>query len=460
MTTYYVGPGGNDANNGQSWANRKATLNGAEDVPVAAGDTVYVGPGVYRELLTVDVSGTSGNLISYIADVTGANTDGVGGEVRITGSDDDQTAARANAITATSKDYRKFRGFLLDTTSSNVISLATSCSGWIIENCRLQGNAASNLINVAGTGTNNTIRKCVLLLARNRGVLFTHATTVDNAGHVIENCILLAGPVGAGVRTDRIGGITVRNCLFVSWNQAVQVGTALTAGQTVTVNNCVVCGNTTGFSATVTGEIVENYNSLFSNSTDRANTSTGANSNAYPPLFALPLLFDGIRMPQNLFEFSEWSKLRAIAGTGEATDDLLGRTRPSTSAKKSWGPTQYDDVSRNTGTVHAGSAALKLADAGRVQFYVPVGNESTTFSVYVYREASYAGTSPQMVIHQPGQADVVVTDAGSSGSWNLLTTTLTPATNPAYAVVELVSNNTATSGSGSYAVYFDDLSVT
>ena len=69
MTTLYVGPGGNDANNGLSWANRRLTLNGVEDKPVAAGDTVYVGPGVYRETLTVDVAGSSGNPITYIGDV-------------------------------------------------------------------------------------------------------------------------------------------------------------------------------------------------------------------------------------------------------------------------------------------------------------------------------------------------------------------------------------------------------
>lgn len=46
MTTYYVGSGGNNANAGTSWSQRKLTLNGVEDIPVAAGDTVYVAPGV------------------------------------------------------------------------------------------------------------------------------------------------------------------------------------------------------------------------------------------------------------------------------------------------------------------------------------------------------------------------------------------------------------------------------
>jgi hypothetical protein len=89
MATYYVGIGGNDSNDGTSWSSRKLTLNGAEDIPVAAGDTVYVGPGTYREMLTCDVGGSDGSPITYIGDYDGSHTDGVGGIVRISGSDDD-----------------------------------------------------------------------------------------------------------------------------------------------------------------------------------------------------------------------------------------------------------------------------------------------------------------------------------------------------------------------------------
>lgn len=38
--TYYVGPGGSDANDGMTWVTRKLSLN---DVPVGTGDTVYCG---------------------------------------------------------------------------------------------------------------------------------------------------------------------------------------------------------------------------------------------------------------------------------------------------------------------------------------------------------------------------------------------------------------------------------
>ena len=46
MATYYVGLGGDNGNSGLSWALRKLTLNGAEDIPVADADIVYVGQGV------------------------------------------------------------------------------------------------------------------------------------------------------------------------------------------------------------------------------------------------------------------------------------------------------------------------------------------------------------------------------------------------------------------------------
>jgi hypothetical protein len=137
--------------------------------------------------------------------------------------------------------------------------------------------------------------------------------------------------------------------------------------------------------------------------------------------------------------------------------DFYGIMRPITSAKKSWGAIQYADTSRSSTQAHAGTYSLKLADAGRIQFTLPTTHVSTTFSVYVYREADYTGVNPQMIVKQPGVADNVTLDGGNAAGWNLLTTTLTPATAPAYVIVELVSNNTA--AAGSYGLYFDTLAI-
>ena len=107
MATYYVGIGGNDSNDGLSWAQRKLTLGGAEAL-VAAGDIVYIGAGTYREKLICGVSGSIGAPITYIGDYDGSHTDGTGGVVRVTASNDDLVSARNICIDANGKDHRTF----------------------------------------------------------------------------------------------------------------------------------------------------------------------------------------------------------------------------------------------------------------------------------------------------------------------------------------------------------------
>lgn len=475
MAVRYVdGIDGNDANDGLAaytggGHGPKFTLNGCENTPVVAGDFCWVRPTVYREMLTCDVSGAAGSPITYCGDVAGEIW-GVGGVVRITGSDNDQTATRVSCITSTAqRNYRTFRGFVFDMTSSHIIvgsTVGSAGTNWIIEDCLFE-NGVGSATSIYCSGANQlawTIRRCCFLHNYNGSVFvdFTNTVAVDNTGHIIEDCI---GIGGFGFRSTRVGGITVRNCTVILGGRAVYVSSALTVGQTIIVNNCILFGNSSALTATVLGELIEDYNSLFANATPRINVAVGANSNAYPPLFDYGILHagasqvSGFRFPSPIFgALSQWSQIRAIADTGAATEDIHGLSRPVTAGKRSWGAVQYVDMARDTGTVRTGTASKKLADAGRDQIYVPTTNVSTVFSIYVYREANYAGVNPQMIIKQPGQADTVVTDAGAAGAWNQLTTTLTPAALPGYVVIELVSNNTA--AAGNYGVYFDDLTVT
>lgn len=464
MTTYYVGPGGSSGNNGLSWANRKLTLSQVEAIPVVAGDTVYVGPGIYRELLTLGVSGSSGNPITYEADVTGARTDGVGGMVRVTGSDNDQTHTRANCITATSRDWRTFRGFSFDGCSSHFITLITSCSNWVIEDCffDVNGSGAGTQINVAGTGTANTIRRCVFFPCNTSSITFTNGSAVDNTGHLVENCLGIA-PIAALVRSDRIGGITVKNCTGLGGANLVRVGTALTAGQTTTVRDCIAVGQGFCFQAiTAPGtneEITENFNDLYTGGTARSNCTAGANSTTYPALFQPPQLLSGLILPWLFGVLQAGSQLAAKLGSTEATLDLFGRARPATAAKNSWGAIQVQPVTRDMTNFDAGAVGLTLPDASRVQFRVPTPAVSTTISCRVKFDANYAGTKPQMVVKQPGQADVTVTATGTAGSgtYETLTTTLTPSALPTWVVVELVSNNTDTANPATHQAHFDSL---
>ena len=460
MTDRYVGIGGNDGNNGLSWANRKLTLTGAEDTPVAAGDTVYVGPGVYREVLGIDVSGTSGNPITYIADVTGENTDGVGGIVRQTGSDNDLTAVRNNIISANGKDYRTFRGFFYNLAKQPAMNVVNPDT-WIVEDCYFAETIYSPaFIKVTGTDQASfTIRRCIFRQAayNDNCIEFSHSSTVDNTGHLIENCLFDGNMIHVYIL--RIGGITVNNCTFFAAIQALRYAIAPAGGQATTVNNCIIAYGNVGMQATAVGEFVENFNAFFGNDVDRTNTATGADSNTSPPNIIPSLLHDGVIMPAPEWPgmLNEWSQIGRIAGTSEATDDLFGITRPATSSKKSWGAIQLREGERDTATKRTGTASLKLADAGDHQMFLPVDGTEITISCYTLFETNYAGTKPQMIIRQPGQSDDVTLATGAVDTQELLTTTLTPSATPGYVVVIMRSNNTATSGS--YATYFDDLAV-
>jgi hypothetical protein len=241
-------------------------------------------------------------------------------------------------------------------------------------------------------------------------------------------------------------------------NQGIRTVQTIDASFPVNVTNSIICYCNVGFQAVVLGDIVENYNSVFGNNTARSNVNTGANSDTKPAIFAMPLLLGGYQLPApSSTSLSPYSPIRAIAGSGEASEDLYGMTRPTTSSKKSRGSLQFVDTSRETGTTRTGGVSIKMTDAGRYQVLVPVTNVSTTISVYVHREADYAGTLPQMVIKQPGQSDRTTTDTGSASQFNQLTDTFTPSAGTDFVVVELVSNNTATSGN--YDIFFDDLDV-
>ena len=462
MTTYFVGIGGNDGNTGLSWAQRFLTLNAAEDEPLVANDTVYVGPGVYREQLTCDVSGSSGQPITYIGDVSGENTDGIGGIVRITGSDDDQTGSRSYCIYATGKSYRTFRGFVFDMAILAQLNATAGCNGWIVEDCYFGTNDDDSDVGCILYPTADDlfiIRRCVSVCSGRSFSVSSGSDISASASSVIENCFIIGNSTFHAILVSSVDGFIIKNNTIIGASTGIRVE-SLAESQFVDVNNCIIELCYYGLYASALGEIVEDYNSVpFSNGTPRTNVNVGSNSNTYPSLFETPVLLDTFaQYPWKFGELSKCSQLAGIAGTGESSDDLYGVDRPATSAKKSWGAIQYKPGERETTTTYDSSAAsIKLADAGRHQIFVPVTAVSTTITIRVYREANYAGTLPQMMIRQPGQSARTTVDVGSVSTWNLLSDTFTPDSGTNYVIVELVTNNTATSGS--YAVYFDSLSV-
>lgn len=471
MTDRYVGPGGDNANSGLTWALRKLTLNGVEDTPVVAGDTVYVGPGTYRETLTVDVSGSSGSIITYIGDNLGLNTDGVGGEVRITGSDDDKTETRTKCINfPAARDYRTFRGFRLDMASVACIdSSQVGSSELVFEDLVFTGTKTRYGMGMffwPGSGDVITIRRC-FFSCHGEGIgLDRTFTQTSVSGLLIENCIfnMANGEHNyfSGIYADYVYGFTVRNCSF--YNVGQSTGTSLGVDQVDAVNKTYFYNNFSVNSKVLgsTDNIVDDHTYAVALSTSAGmwfNITKGANSVTHNMLMQVPLLLDGFRLPFNLMGFSAES---LIANYGCAnsppSEDFYGITRPVTDSKKTRGAIQFHTVARETTIVPSGETeSVKMKDAMTHQIIVPITGKSMTFSVEVYREADYAGTNPQMIIRQPGQSARTETDVGSASTWNTLSDTFTPASYPTWVVLEIRSNNTATSGD--YDVFCGDFDV-
>ena len=53
--SYYVGPGGDDTNDGLTWKTRKSTLDAVEKV-VGRGDNVYVSTGFYTSTMSIPLN--------------------------------------------------------------------------------------------------------------------------------------------------------------------------------------------------------------------------------------------------------------------------------------------------------------------------------------------------------------------------------------------------------------------
>ena len=288
MAIYYVRKSGNNANDGLTPATAKLTLNGAEDIPVVAGDTVFVGAGTYREQLTCDVSGSDGNPITYIGDYTGQFT-GDPGIIRVTGSDNDLTPARNYSIYANNKSYRIINGLSFDLTNDYAIYTLTNHTNWIIRNCHFQ--LCSGII-FNTPGANHLVENCYFLSgAAKNGIYFYHGTGLSNRNVVIQNCILMVSTLNS----DKVGGILVKNSLFMGASRTMYINT-LPAGQNVTVNNSVFVGATwRTLEATALGELVEDYNTFYLTATPRTNVAVGANSVTTPPIFDARWFFEAVK---------------------------------------------------------------------------------------------------------------------------------------------------------------------
>lgn len=357
MTLYYADASRpDDTGDGLSIPTAKKTIQAAENLNPAAGSIIHVRQGTYRETATLGVSGSAGNQIEIRGDYTGAIFgDPPGGVVRITGSDNDQTATRANCIVNSApRAYRTFTNLLMDTTTGSLVATGAGADNNIFQKCEfVVGGGTGVNINGSATVTNNTIQNCIFFGHRNQNSLSLAFVTsqVNNSNNLIQSCIFLGGATQLSV--TRIGGTVIKNCIHL-WQGAGGAGvgaiasqTALTGGQTITVNNCLLnsCNVALGGQAG-NADITEDYNTFYANITDRTNVNTGAHSVTYPPLFDARWFFELVNGGRMLspFDLASYSQLVNLAGTNPPATDMRGTG--TVGAQREWGALEYDPTLR------------------------------------------------------------------------------------------------------------------
>lgn len=330
MTTYYVRKSGDDGNDGLSAASAFLTIDAAANV-VAAGDTVYIGAGVYRETVTMDTSGSAGSLIQFIGDVSGAQT-GDAGLVIVTAWD--YEGARADLVRNSTLDVNGKEFF----TWENVIftgGLAANVISSVAGNVAFEGVKFTGCVLLGAEGGSNAYFECnqgatpattgltfesCFLLGRLRIEMDENATAERNLKAVVDRCVIIAGHGDYGVHvrritasTQNIGGVTVSNCKIIGAQYGVDGTNLDSTNFPLTVVNTVFIACDTGISRTggTADAVVSGGNNIFY----RHTTATSNVTFQVSDKLSFSLLFGGFADLPFIREFgwSPWLPWEPIA---------------------------------------------------------------------------------------------------------------------------------------------------
>lgn len=309
--------------------------------PLAAADSIYVGAGVYREAVSLGVSGSSGNIITLAGDVDGAQT-GDPGEVQITGwGTNARTTPTTTALTTNSKTFWTIQFFYIAGGTSPVL-IPSGSTNITVQDCAVgaYGNVNSIVITtLVDTNCAIVIDRCRLF--KQAGVITvsspTSATADYNIGLTVRNCVSFGGSgtfvdfTPSGAASFKPGGIAIVNCTHIG---AAVLQARINSATTIpcTVTNCIsMAAGNAWLNAQTAGQITENWNVFYgtaaTNVTQGAQTQSGV---IQPDLhFGQELIWGGQSRP-----FATPTRSSPLIGFGASasptppTVDLLNRSRP------------------------------------------------------------------------------------------------------------------------------------
>jgi len=280
---------------GGPWATFQQPL--STNTPVVGGDSVYFGAGIYREQVTCNQT-TFASTVNLIGDVDGAQTTDPG-EVRLDAHtfSDIQTGTTAGPLNLNSKTFMAFSNIVFVSMGQpTALGTATNSANLSWTDCAFfaEGGVFSATL-ASATASNLTWDRCYFYCGSANVIVVNLPGTASGGGDydaniLVRNCIGLglsgsanylvigSGTTG-GTNTFLGGGITVRACSVFG------MGILKTSTSTVglsTSKPCYafenVCWNApvVALSASVTDNIVEDFNLILSSTGARTSIVAGA----------------------------------------------------------------------------------------------------------------------------------------------------------------------------------------
>jgi hypothetical protein len=359
MPTYYVANYGSNTNNGTTaatpWATVAFALGAASGTNpgLVAGDTVWIAPGTYREVITsTTLTGTSGNTIKIYGDpkFTQSWSAGSAGRVRLTNYSSDTVVPTGSQTLAIIGDYVEIQDICFDgnptgTIADNVITeacLFLRGGNITVTRCTVQTTANLRQLGIEcfmATGKNNlTIDRCSIFAPFGILVISGTQTATYDVNTVVKDSLIIGGlqnPDAAflikGSASSQVTGLRFYNNTILSQNQAVNLFDFSQVGGTTTVvrNNLIYSVKGTGFVSNSSITITQSNNTIFA-ATNFQNISPTTNN------VSAPMLDSGSSRIQ-AFGFLPWHApmagsplISAGTATGAPTIDLYSNTWTST----------------------------------------------------------------------------------------------------------------------------------
>ncbi len=485
-----LGPDASDATN-KPWKTITKALGAAG---VTSGDQVFLAPGTYRE--TVAVAMTSATVETTVsadpANIQGFKTSAAvrvaPGPVVVTAytTDDTTTPSGTTLLNLSGCDFLTFRGIEFVGGSTTIVTATSATSTNItFQDCAFTclhtaNQRAVNMTAGYGISMNWLFDRCQFLVANGAaasGILITATTgggddwdlnvNFNNCWAVCLWANVFISVVASGALGGHGGGVRVRNMTYFG-------GAFMVAGSNTSTKIPCTCTNSllyvnassiATFKAATAGQVTEDYNLVLDGAVAYTLVTQGAHT-VKDGHVAARFWWGQERIwgfaPKPFGEPMPGSPMLAWVGSGDQTAyDFRGNPRPAgdISPRSAVGALERgNSFGQETVTYHTGANAISITGPGYQDFDIPVDATSTTVSLYILRDGTYAGSPPQMVILNGEECGVqpysTFAAASVANTWEQLSYTFTPV-RAGIITMRLVSND----NNGGGKVVVDDFLV-